>query len=104
MGVRGPGPDHPKRARSTVESPGCPSPVSPTVAPYSPSAHPYAVAIVASLRRCDRSSVDAAFDHQSPDDAGHFVAETRGTQLLRLGSRHLRKPRSLWCPAPAGLL
>src|SRR5262249_2626834 len=29
MGVRGPGPDHPKRARSTVESPGCPSPVSP---------------------------------------------------------------------------
>src|SRR5260221_9891680 len=47
MGVRGPGPDHPKRARSTVESPGCPSPVSPTVAPYSPSAHPYALAIVA---------------------------------------------------------
>ena len=36
MGVRGPGPDHPKRARSTVESPGCPSPVSPTVAPYCP--------------------------------------------------------------------
>jgi len=29
VGVRGPGPDHPKRARGTVESPGCPSPVSP---------------------------------------------------------------------------
>ena len=47
MGVRAPGPDHPKRARSTVESPGCPSPVSLTVAPYSPSARPYVLAIVA---------------------------------------------------------
>ena len=28
MGVRGPGPDHPKRARSTVESPGCPTQLS----------------------------------------------------------------------------
>src|SRR5690242_18412016 len=46
MGVRGPGPDHPKRARSTVESPGCPSPVSPTVAPYSPFARPHVLAIV----------------------------------------------------------
>ena len=48
MGVRGPGPDHPKRARSTVESPGCRSPVSPTVAPYSPSARPHVLAIVVS--------------------------------------------------------
>src|SRR5246500_3474060 len=45
MGVRGLGPDHPQRARSTVESPGCPSPVSPTVAPYSPSARPHVLAI-----------------------------------------------------------
>jgi hypothetical protein len=45
MGVRGPGPNHPQRARSTVESPGCPSPVSPTVAPYSPSARPHVLAI-----------------------------------------------------------
>src|SRR5271170_2124156 len=42
MGIRGLGPDHPERARSTVDSPGCPSPVSPTVAPYYPFAHPYA--------------------------------------------------------------
>jgi hypothetical protein len=42
MGVRGLGPDHPERACSTLETPGCPSPVSPTVAPYSPFAHPYA--------------------------------------------------------------
>src|SRR5215831_13275180 len=46
MGVRGPGPNHPQRARSTVESPGCPIPVSPTVAPYSPSARPHVLAIV----------------------------------------------------------
>src|SRR5580704_11722747 len=104
MGVRGLGPDHPKRARSTVESPGCPSPVSPTVAPYSPSAHPYAVAIVSSLRRRDRSSVDAALDQQSPDDAGHLVGQSHGDQHLRFASQHLGKPRSLGCPAPAGLL
>src|SRR5262249_23112792 len=66
MGVRGPGPNHPKRARSTVESPGCPSPVSPTVAPYSPSAHPYVLAIVVSLRCRGRSSVGAAFDQEGP--------------------------------------
>jgi hypothetical protein len=40
MGVRGPGPIHPKRALGTVESPGFPDPVSPTVAPYSPSVRP----------------------------------------------------------------
>src|SRR5712671_3603810 len=91
MGVRGPGPDHPKRARSTVESPGCPSPVSPTVAPYSPSAHPYAVAIVASLRRRDRSSVDAAFDQQSPDG---IVMETE------FG----RAPGGVGCPHGSALL
>ena len=62
MGVRGPGPDHPKRARSTMESSGCPSPVSPTVAPYSPSARPHVLAIVVSLRRHGRSSVDATLD------------------------------------------
>src|SRR5215470_19102549 len=64
MGVRGPGPDHLKRARSTVVSPGCPSPVSPTVAPYSPSARPHVLAIVVSLRRHGRSSVGATFDQQ----------------------------------------
>src|SRR5215472_17344691 len=78
MGVRGPGPDHPKRARSTVESPGCPRPVSPTVAPYSPSAHPYVFAIVVSLRRHGRNSVGAAFDQQGPDDASHLVGQSNG--------------------------
>src|SRR6516165_3642382 len=63
----------PKRARSTVVSPGCPSPVSPTVAPYSPSARPHVLAIVVSLRRHGRSSVGATFDQQGPDDAGHLV-------------------------------
>ena len=104
MGVRGPGPDHPKRARSTVESPGCPSPVSPTVAPYSPSARPYALAIVVSLRRHGRSSVGAAFDQQGPDDAGHLVGQSNGDQHFRLASQHLRKPRALGCSTPAGLL
>jgi hypothetical protein len=78
MGVRGPGPDHPKRARSTVESPGYPSPVSPTVAPYSPSARPHVLAIVVSLRRHGRSSIGAAFDQQGPDDAGHLVGQSNG--------------------------
>src|SRR5215467_5621522 len=104
MGVRGPGPDHPKRARSTVESPGCPSPVSPTVAPYSPSARPYVLAIVVSLRCRGRSSVGAAFDQQGPDDACHLVGQSNGDQHFRLASQHLRKPRPLGCPAPAGLL
>src|SRR5580698_240801 len=31
MGLRGPGPHHPLRAQGTVESPGFPDPVSPTV-------------------------------------------------------------------------
>jgi len=119
MGVRGPGPDHPKRARSTVETPGCPtqsvleaqwkppgcpSPVSPTVAPYSPSARPHVLAIVVSLGRHGRSSVGAAFDQQGPDDAGHLVGQSDGDQHFRLASQHLRKPRALGCPAPAGLL
>jgi hypothetical protein len=104
MGVRGPGPNHPKRARSTVESPGCPSPVSPTVAPYSPSARPHVLAIVVSLRRRDRSSVGATFDQKGPDDAGHLVGQSNGDQHFRLASQHLRQPRALGCPAPAGLL
>ena len=66
------------RARSTAEPPGCPSPVSPTVAPYVPSAHPYAVRIVVSLRRHGRSSIGAAFDQQGPDDAGHLVGQSNG--------------------------
>src|SRR5947208_13654767 len=74
----------PERARSTVESPGCPGPVSPTVAPYIPSARPYAVAIVASLRRRDRNSIDAAFDQQSPDDAGHLVGQSTVTTIFGL--------------------
>ena len=104
MGVRGPGPDHPKRARSTVESPGCPGPVSPTVAPYSPSARPHVLAIVVSLRRHGRSSVGATFDQKGPDDAGHLVGQSNGDQHFRLASQHLRKPRPRGCPAPAGLL
>src|SRR5262244_1491914 len=103
MGVRGPGPNPPKRARSTVESPGCPGPVSPTVAPYSPSASPHVLAIVVSLGRHGRTSVGAAFDQQGPDDAGHLVGQSNGDQHFRLASQHLRKPRALGCPAPAGL-
>ena len=98
MGVRGPGPDHSKRARSTVESPGCPGPVSPTVAPYSPSAHPYVFAIVVSLRRRGRSSIGAAFDQQGPDDAGHLVGQSDGDQHFRLARQHLRKPDPLDAP------
>src|SRR5215469_14662289 len=104
MGVRGPGANHPQRARSTVETPGCPSPVSPTVAPYSPSARPHVLAIVVSLRRRGRSSVGAAFDQQGPDDAGHLVGQSDGNQHFRLASQHLCKPRALGCPASAGLL
>ena len=103
MGVRGLGPDHPKRAPSTVESPGCPSPVSPTVAPYSPSAHPYVLAIRVSLRR-RRSSVGATFDQQGPDDASHLVGQSDGDLHFRFASQHLRKPRPPRCPASAGLL
>src|SRR4029077_18871911 len=104
MGVRGPGQDHPKRARSTVESPGYPSPVSPTVAPYSPSAHPYVFAIVVSLRHRGWSSIGPAFDQQGPDDAGLLVGQSNGDYLFWLASQHLRKPRALGCPASAGLL
>jgi len=67
-------------------------PVSPTVAPYSPSARPYVLAVVVSLRRRDRSSVGAAFDQQGPDDAGHLVGQSNGDQHFRLASQHLRKP------------
>jgi hypothetical protein len=42
-------------------------PVSPTVAPYSPSARPHVLAIVVSLGRGSRSSVGATFDQQGPD-------------------------------------
>jgi len=95
MGVRGPGPDHPKRARSTVESPGCPSPVSPTVAPYSPSLTLTSSRVV-SLRCRGRSSVGAAFDQEGSDDAGHLVGQSDGDQHFRLASQHLRKPTSPW--------
>jgi Glucose / Sorbosone dehydrogenase len=66
-------------------------------------AHPYAVAVVVSLGRRDRSPVDAAFDQQSPDDAGRLVGQSHGDQHLRLASQHLRQPRTLGCPTPAGL-
>src|SRR5258708_34178628 len=98
MGVRGPDPDHPKRARSTVESPGCPSPVSPTVAPYSPSAHPYAVAVVVSLRRRDRTSVDAAFAPKTPHIAAPLVSRTPGTANFGLGALHLGLQQPQWPP------
>ena len=49
-------------------------------------------------------SVGAAFDQQGPDDAGHLVGQSNGDQHFRLASQHLRKPRALGCPAPAGLL
>src|SRR5262249_22505604 len=79
-----PGPVHPKRARGTVESPGCPSSVSPTVAPYSPSARPYAVVTMVALRRRDRSCVDAAFDQQSPDDTAILLARATVTSIFGL--------------------
>src|SRR5690242_970960 len=66
----------PSVLEAQVESPGCPSPVSPTVAPYSPSARPHVLAIAVSLRRHGRSSVGAAFDQQGPDDAGHLVGQS----------------------------
>src|SRR5215471_14045619 len=65
---------------------------------------PHALAIVVSLRRHGRSSVGATLDQQGPDDAGHLVSQSNGDQHLRLPSQHLRKPRALGCPAPAGLL
>src|SRR4051794_24433448 len=40
MGVRGPGPDQGGVLRGTLLQPGCPDPVSPTVAPCPPSARP----------------------------------------------------------------
>ena len=40
MGVRGPGPNHARVLEVTVLQPGCPDPVSPTVAPCLPSARP----------------------------------------------------------------
>ena len=57
-----------------------------------------------SLRCRGRSSVGAAFNQQGPDDAGHLVGQSNGDQHFRLASQHLRKPRSLGCPASAGLL
>ena len=93
MGVRGPGPNHPKRARSTVESPGFPDPVSPTVAPYSPSARPTPSRSRPSLRRHGRSLVNAAFDQESPDHARHLVGQGHSDQHLRLAWQHLCQPR-----------
>ena len=65
---------------------------------------PLRLTVAFSLRCRDRSSVDAAFDQQSPDDAGHLVGQSHGYQHFRFASQHLRKPRSLGRPAPAGLL
>jgi hypothetical protein len=53
---------------------------------------PLRLAIAISLYRRDRNSVDAAFDQQSPDDAGHLVGQGDGYQHLRLASQHLRQP------------
>jgi len=102
MGVRGPGPFHPKRARSTVESTGFPDPVSPTVAPYSPSARP-TPSRPRSAHCRGRSSVNAAFDQQSPDDASHLVGQGDGDEHLRLAEQHLSQPRAGRRRAPTGL-
>src|SRR5215813_11754147 len=51
---------------------------------------PYAPMVAVSLRRCDRSSVAAAFDQQSPHDAGRLGGESDGNQHSRLASQHLR--------------
>ena len=69
---------------------------------YSPSARPYVLAIVVSLRHRGRSSVGAAFDQQGPDDAGHLVGQSDGNQHFRLASQHLRKPDPLRSLPSAG--
>ena len=79
-----------------------PGPVSPTVAPYSPSARPHILAIVVSLRRRGRSSVGATFDQKGPDDAGHLVGQSDRDQHFRLASQHLRKPDPLRSLPSAG--
>src|ERR1700745_69866 len=64
---------------------------------------PYALATAISLRRRGRSSVNPAFDQQSPDDASHLVGQGDGDQHLRLAGQHLRQPRPSRRPAPTGL-
>ena len=51
---------------------------------------PYALATAISLRSRGRSSVNPAFDQQSPDDTGHLVGQGHGDQHLRLAGQHLR--------------
>ena len=65
-----------------MEPPGCPSPVSPTVAPY-PSLRSLGPCGAVSLRCCNRSSVETAFGQQSPNDAGDLVGKSDGDQHLR---------------------
>src|SRR6516162_7742674 len=63
----------------------------------------YALATTVSSRCRGRSSVNAAFDQQSPDDASHLVGQGNGDQHLRLAEQHLGQPRPGWRRAPTGL-
>src|SRR5262249_25557120 len=69
-----------------------------------PLALTHVLAIVVSLRRRGRSSVDGTLDQHDPADPGHLVGQSDGDQHFWLARQHLRKPRALGCPAPAGLL
>ena len=66
-------------------SPGFPSPVSPTVAPYSPSVRPTPLPWTA-LCGCGHgwSPVDPAFDQQCPHHAGQLVGQGHSDQYLGL--------------------
>jgi hypothetical protein len=53
---------------------------------------PYALTVARALRRYGRSSINAAFDQESPDHARHFVGQGHSDQHLRLAWQHLCQP------------
>ena len=92
MGVRGPEPHHPQRARGTVGSPGSSGPVSPTVVPYSPStdcAFRRPLVRLGLRRGCDRSSVILFLHKHGPDDPRCLVGKGNRDQHTRLPRHHL---------------
>src|SRR5215468_2549601 len=68
-----------------------------------PLALTHVLAIVVSLRRRGRSSVDGTLDQQGPDDAGHLVGQSDGDQHFGLRANicashePLGAPRRLAC-------
>ena len=57
---------------------------------------PYACAVAADLHGRDRSSVNPAFDQESPDHACRLVGEGHDDQHFWLAGQHLRQPRTSW--------